>query len=717
MASGFDYESWESYKELGKYDEYREHRYTIQVPDLDADGNPKKDENGNIITKSEERVEYIKTGRVLNIHNGSWLNYTTSYNHNVFISVVNSQKNQHTFNGFNTGGVVKVTDREYKKIRANSWLRVFDNPGTDYTFWLGETSESKRKKSKLKEALILFCALDNSYELGLTAAEIYSPALAYAEAKAKEARKWWEAFETGQGILSVVLLVVSIIFIWVPGEQPLFAAALANFVGTSVATMATILNITYTIATLAAFAGNLYYQHTANKAQGIAASAGRYSTAKSALQNQMEAQKRKNTLTSLIVYGGYSIYANGSIYNEQSAGSQTFACTIPYDAMKGINGDLKKDDIASMIHSRGGAELAGGVRFHSKLLDVDFPLQSASYSAEQKIDMLKMRLKKTISRVGAGFTKLFENYFNADENGQNTYNRVFKLHTEPIKQQIKNESFLDKIKNYSKDLMADFFFINENAFKPKIKSTEPVWLYFNSETYKAYMDDEKFSIEQKAKRYINAMKILFDAIADAADESILGNLNFIYAASYTKTDDGYRENTNTLNFSLDETQGYIYEAFLASDDTGTRPADRKVYQSAVSFLNKNYYSYGYTDGAVLYHTDNDDAFSLAEFEALDGYFKDDFEQSRLNGDFVKKIFEECLSRFLNIGGKKFWLLREKKFARADTKNGASFENEFFAVPLSDEAYKHLTTPLYVPENLKEAFAEFDFSTINIGLGL
>lgn len=720
--TGRDYESWASYKKLGEYEIYKKRTYTEKVPVLDENGNEKKNENGNTIYEEVERVEWIKTGQIGNIHRGGWHNYTTNYQHNVFINCVISQKNEQIKSDFGMGGV-NTTDRVWQQKRLSSWLRVFDYPETDYTCYGSETSLSKRRKSKLREALNTFCAIDNEYELGLTAAEIYSPAYKYADAKAKEASSFWEFFETGSGILSAVLLVVAVIFIWVPGEQPLFAAALANFIGTTAATAATILNTAYTLATIAAFAGNLYYQHTSNKATGLAASASRYSAAKSALQNQMEREKRSKTLTHLIVYGGYSIYANGSVFKEQAAGSQTFSCTIAYDNTKGLRGDLQKDEVAEMIHSRLGGELAGGEKFMSKMLNAEFPLAKASYSAEQKIDMLSMRLKKTIKRVSSGFTKLFENYFNADENGQNTYDRVFKLHTEPIKQQIKNESFLDKIKNYNKNLMADFFYINENYFKSKTKSTEPVWLYFNSETYKAYMDDERYTLEQKAARYIGAMKILFEAIEDRADESFFGNLIYTYASSYSKVDnDGsisWIANKSSVNFALDETQKQIREAhykYPQGDDSGG------VYYTTtkstpINYLGQSYYSFGYTSGAALYHSADDEIFTLSEFESFDGYFKDDFEQSKLTGDFMIRIFNEALSCFLGLNGKYFCLLRETKSARTSTSAKNSFENEFWAVEVSEKMYNHLTTPLYVPENLKDEFAKFDFSTINIGFSL
>ena len=702
MAYGFDYESWEIYRKLGEYEEWKTYTYTINVPTYDSEGN---------ITgyEPQEVTEWRKTGRILNAHNGGWFNYTTNYGQNVFINCVVSQKVEQD-KRFTWSSGVNITDRVWERKRLNSWFREFYSPETKYTFYGSESSWSKRRKKHYKMALYAFCAIDNEFKLGLTAQEIASPAFKYGEAKADEGTKWYESFQTGSGILAVVLMVIAIVIAWVPGVgQGAFLAAWANLT----------VQIGATVAALAGMAASLYSFEASAHAAAHQASANRYAAAKGGSQAMQKAQEQSNALTHLIIYGGYEIYANGKLHNKNAAGSQTFNSQIAFDTTKGLRGDLPNDEIGEKMQGRYGGILGGGEKFHQNLMEVDFPLQKANFSAEQRLDTLGARLVRTNKRIAKGFTQLFEVYFNADNNGQNTYNRVYKLHTEPIKKQIMNEAFLDTLTCYSKDIMQTFAYINKNTFNEKKHNTQPLYLYFNSQTYKAFMDDEKYTLEQKAKLYIDTMRVFFDIIADAADEKFWGDLGFVYNSDYTQGSVGENATidpepiTSLRAFSLDKNQTSLKH--YTSYDTYYYISSQKV-----EFLGETFYTFGYNkDGTALYHADDDEYLKISEFSVLDGLFGENFNIYEKDGATIKRLFEQALTHLMRVNERGFFLIDEPKSVRRQLKlkNKTTFSppftNRYFAVEFSKEAYNAITTPLYVPENLKDEFANFDFSTITL----
>ena len=459
-------------------------------------------------------------------------------------------------------------------------------------------------------------------------------------------------------------------------------------------------------------------------------SAHRYASAKAALQAQMKADEQRAVLTALMVYGGYSIYANNSVYNQNAPGSQTFNSQIAYDTTKGLRGDLPRDEIGDKIQGRYGGTLAGGVKFHTTLMESEMPLHTFTYGKEQKLDMLEKRLKNNVKRVAEGFTKLFEEYFNADEQGQTKYERVYKMHTDFLKKQMQNEVFLDTLKCYSKDLMQDFDYLNYNAFNERKRNTMPIYLFFNNESYKIFMDEDnlqgyinngyteekarKMLIDNKIKVYLQTLRLPLEYVEDCADEAIKAKLRTSIVTGYSTYEDETGTQTiatyTTYDFSLDSKQSDRY-AVVIDPDTGGQ-VTQKVASQPCTFLGQNYYSFGYSESTDnVYHADDENPYVLSDFDLLGGFFKDDFDRAELTGDKMIALYKECLSHFVKVNDKYFFLIREIKTARETATSTATFSNEFWAIEMPQKAYETFITPLYIPDKFKEDFESYDYASI------
>ena len=708
MATAYDYLDYNDYVKKCTYDIYETQTIKTKEPVLNDDGTQAKDESGNLLYKEVEKQVEVNTGKKAVYKH--YITYTANYRVSVNLSVVKSHSIKN--------GSIKNT--EFETQRTNTIFRGFPNTQKDYTPWNSERSNSKRRRRKYLDRIEFFCRIDNKYQLGLTAEEIRSAAYDYADKTMGSARFW----ETGSGILSVVMVIVAIVLMFTPGEQGFGAGLLAKVFAMTAATAAKValaVNVIAAIAAVAAFAGSQYYQHTANKAAGEAMSANRYKAADAALKNQQKVEEERAQLTALMIYGGYEIYANGSIYKKGAAGSQTFNSQIAFDANKGILGQLKNDEFGEQLQGRYGGKMAGGDFFHQNLMQVDFPLQKFSYTKDQKLDMLEKRLKRNCVRVATGFTQLFEGYFNADERGESKYNRIYKLHTDPIKSNMKSIAFLDTLRCYSRDEMQTYDYINQATFRERKENTDPVWIYFNDETFKAFMDNEeigsylkhgysedeakKLLLAKKVRMYLQQLGIIFNALEDMADD----------AGVYCDLEYGYIGSSDSREYG----KFGLYE----KKQTKTN--------QQISFLGKVYWTDGYNTNKIAIHTGDDEAFTLSEFDLFGGFYKEDFDRENFTGEDMLKLYDEFLSRLIKVSldgfsddifhytekiTKHFLLFKENKTIRtmdtidSESINAGTIENEYFAIEMSEKAYNALATRLYIPEKLKEDFEKWDWAS-------
>lgn len=318
------------------------------------------------------------------------------------------------------------------------------------------------------------CGLQGDF---LSYEEMRSPAYVYAANRAKEELEWYQSIFSGKPaelIISFVMLVVSIVLCFTPAAPAGAAgigAVIAETTSIVVAEVVKVISMVAQVCTsLANVAMSAVAHHYGMKVEGLAGLAQGKSELANAYKRRELAEQQSNNLTALMIYGGYSIYAGGEVYNQNAAGSQTFNNQIPFDTTKGIRGDIQQEsEISKMIHTRTGADLAGGENYMANILNLPFPLQKFSFGSTQIQDMLVNRYLIITRKLNDAFVELNNLDINADGNAQALYDRKFKELTTPTKTALYSDDFLDKIKNYSRGLMADFDYKDEKIFKKEKK--------------------------------------------------------------------------------------------------------------------------------------------------------------------------------------------------------------------------------------------------------
>lgn len=347
--------------------------------------------------------------------------------------------------------------------------------------------------------------------------EIHSPAWRYAEQRAAANLTWYQAIISGNGaqmIFSFIMLVVSIVLCFTPAA-PAGAAGIGAVVANATTmvvskVMEIITMISNILSALASFASSVLNQHYSFKVAGEAGLLENKGEALSAYKRREQAEQQSNALTALMIYGGYSIYANGEVFNQHSAGSQTFSNSIAYDSTKGIRGDVKKNPLDEQIHSRTGADLAGGTNFHANLMQLPFPLAQFSFGSMQIQDSLINRYLLIIRTINNAFVELNNKDFNADKNAQNTYNNVVERLTKQTKTALYQDDFLNKMKNYNRNLRADFDYKNDKFFKKEEKNSTDFRGALSTDGFDEMMNNKDIDNDTKANYYIDMILMLFD---------------------------------------------------------------------------------------------------------------------------------------------------------------------------------------------------------------
>lgn len=489
------------------------------------------------------------------------------------------------------------------------------------------------------------------------------PAWEYAKKKADASMTWYQGLISGNVgqifvnfIIATALIVVNVVT--AGATTPITIAAFAA--GVVAATTALVANL----------AGHFYGMKATGKAGLAQSKAG----AVAAYKNKELAEQQSNALTHLIVYGGYEIYANGAIYKQGQSGTESFCFDKAFDGTKGLRGDLSRDELTEQIHSRIGANAAGGVNFHSNLLEVDFPLKSFDLSKDALQDALINRYRLAMDILAAAFVELNNLDFNANGRAQEVYNQKLELYTRPTKKTIYQNDFLDKLKNYNKDLRADFNFADDKMFRSRKQNSKDIKGALGAiDSLDDLMNDEELSDEFKANYYIDLVVSLLDLLQDFADETIYA-IGDLILTSYMP------------NFEYDYT--------LRENENG------------------NFYK-------------DIGGFSLKNFNILKGYYT---ENKVFNGDEILQIYKDFLTHFK---GRNF-IIKETKWVRYYKEyfgnyqflfipafdGGSNWSNNYNSgatTPYStwgivinnNEILSVLKTELKMPEQLKF----FDFSTI------
>lgn len=352
--------------------------------------------------------------------------------------------------------------------------------------------------------------------------EYENAAWQYADKKAEANLTWYQSIVSGNGFVAIASFVVAVVIAVASFFCPPVAAFGVVLFGGATA-LTTIAAISSAVAVFVATSAARFAEY---KTSGLGALAMFASSARAALKNRSVAQKQSYALTNLMIFGEYSIYANGSIFNAGAAGAgQTFSPTIAYDSSKGIRGDLQKDALDEMITGRVGGDLAGGQNFHANVLGVDIPLAKFELSAQKVQERLVQRYVVYNKLVAAAFSEFGEAGINADGRAQVTYNALtaggFKASTLSA---IHANDSLNKLKNYNKNLRADFSFIDKNTFfKERGKGITSWENAIGDKSFLDLMEDDEISAKKKCEMFVEKLCTIMDIIKDMqSDKSTYG---------------------------------------------------------------------------------------------------------------------------------------------------------------------------------------------------
>lgn len=367
----------------------------------------------------------------------------------------------------------------------------------------------------------------------------------YADKRARANLTWYQSIISGNGanmIINIVLLVVSIALCFTPAA-PAGAAGIGAVIASTTSAVVSVVIRTITIvaqvvSALASFASSIISQHYSFKTEGLAGLAQGKSGASEAYKRREQAEQQRNTLTALMVFGGYSIYAGGEVYNQHSAGTQTYNALTPLDTTKGIRGDIQQEsELSKMIHTRTGADMAGGENYTANVLNLPFPLQKFGFGSTQIQDGLVNRYLSIVKTLNNAFVELNNLSINADGKAQTLYNNKLSKLTSQTEHALYSDDFLNKMKNYSRGMMADFTYKNRDFFNPKDKNVYGFDGALSLDNIKGILESDDFTNEEKSRNYVDFLCSLFDALQTMSETpSCYGTFGWINGYFYPASD-------------------------------------------------------------------------------------------------------------------------------------------------------------------------------------
>lgn len=348
-----------------------------------------------------------------------------------------------------------------------------------------------------------------------------------AENRAGANMTWYQSLFSGNAgvtwisfIVAVVILVVVSVLSYGTATAPtatgLFSAIFGVSLTANFAISVAIAAVGIVASTYSAFASSYYSQ----KAESIGASASNLTLGISVAKQRNQIAETSAVLTNLIIYGGYAIYPNGAIYNKGKPGSETFSFDDAYDNTRGLRGDLAKENaFTENIHSRVGADAAGGTNFHQNLTEFDFPLKAYETNISQEFQAMYFRFYNIVRDLYDAMVELGNFNIIGQRNGsasfQSIYNRLYEKLTRPTKCKMMTDDFLYRIKNYNRDLRANFDYLNEYFFIHKERETKSEQIENMIQGYDSLDDiwnNENITPQRKAEFYIDTLCDLMDLL-------------------------------------------------------------------------------------------------------------------------------------------------------------------------------------------------------------
>lgn len=285
-------------------------------------------------------------------------------------------------------------------------------------------------------------------------------------------------------------------------------------------------------------------------------------TAKEANKYAQESDK----ITAMLVFNPYAICANGAVYKEQSAGSESFSPTKAYDPNKGLLGQSQTEPIDEMTQNRAHKASAGNQNYFQSTLRPSAPLAVGGLSATQMLDSLENNFREANERINRGFSLLFEAGFGQAGGGDELYKQTQEKQLAPTKNNINNIDFLDKIKNYNRGLRADFNYVRF-AKKPFSDSERQERLKSYLEWVQSALKGEHLSLEEVAYYY-------YDSILQVILEFLKAHTNFYVLKPMSSTmwhgwDNFGSKFAGFSHYSsyTSSTYGKAYAAIMLQDET------------------------------------------------------------------------------------------------------------------------------------------------------
>lgn len=299
------------------------------------------------------------------------------------------------------------------------------------------------------EKIAQYQQISKKYKLGLKWEEYQPIAWEYATQRAKsEQNTIQRAFSSGNILKTLVTLTLAVV-----------GVSLSFFTfGSSFAITSSI------IASLLGFSSYAYNLQLNAKMQWLSINAKSTASKINALKALNRAKEQKEIISDILIYQPYAMFANGSIYNDGLAGSESYSPSIAYDPTKGILGTYKKDPIDDFILNADSKLQAGGSGFITNVLNPPIPLAKFELPHQSQQEILMDNMKQANKRITQGFLKLNELHFNILGTGGNVYNRIKKVQVDKYWRKMLSDDFLEKNKNYSLGLRANFNFLHKKHF-------------------------------------------------------------------------------------------------------------------------------------------------------------------------------------------------------------------------------------------------------------
>lgn len=362
----------------------------------------------------------------------------------------------------------------------------------------------KKRNRYYKEKKRQYQAISDKYGLGLKYEEYDPIAWKYADKKARSERGFLSSLFSGGNIfktlISIALAVVSVVF------PPLSVASSSVLMGL------------VTAGAIVGLSATLYGMYAYDKMIGLSLEAQRVASSTSALKAHLDAKMQKDSLTHMLIFNAYEIFANGEIYKTQNAGSQSYSPTLEYDPSKGILGSYKKIESDEFITTRAHTIEAGNMEYFSHTLQHETPLKSAGISLEAVLDGLENKRRINNQRITQGFLELNKLYFNILGTAQTIYERVIKEQIEPIENYMIQSDFLERLKNYNKGLRADTQWLSKKDFKrkktEKTEAEEIEMLERISQVWNEFQTNENYTLEERASHYHDSILWIYECLSE-----------------------------------------------------------------------------------------------------------------------------------------------------------------------------------------------------------